>query len=293
MPSFVAMVRPRLVLIENVPDLERHDGGKTFRTLMDALERPDSKLHYRVAHAVYDAALFGVPQVRRRLFILAVRQGDGEEHLPLPGPDLRPLFTAVRRGSEVPEALKPYLRRLEDPQDLSLTSAAAALSDLPTLKPGEIEKQRRYARPPANAYQRLMRANAPELLTGTCTPNVNETTLRRLECIPHGGCARDLPPELLAGLSRRYDSAYRRLHPGVPSTALSTKYDCIYHHKSHRSLSVREYARLQGIPDCIEFPASLACRREAYEMIGNSVPPLLVQGVVGALLRARASATAR
>jgi DNA (cytosine-5)-methyltransferase 1 len=98
--------------------------------------------------------------------------------------------------------------------------------------------------------------------------------------IPPGGCARDIPTGKLNGLSRRFDSAYRRLHPDAPSTALSTKYDCVYHFSQNRSLSVREYARLQGVPDRIDFPEKLACRRHAYEMIGNSVPPFLVHGVL-------------
>jgi site-specific DNA-cytosine methylase len=44
---------------------------------------------------------------------------------------------------------------------------------------------------------------------------------------------------------------------------------------------VREYARLQGIPDRITFPPDVVCRRSAYEMIGNSVPPLLIERVLG------------
>ena len=94
-----------------------------------------------------------------------------------------------------------------------------------------------------------------------------------------------IPKEHLNGLSRRFDSAYRRLHPDAPSTALSTKYDCVYHYTEDRSLSVREYARLQGIPDRVTFPSSLVCRRSAYEMIGNSVPPLLIERVLGEALQ--------
>ena len=98
--------------------------------------------------------------------------------------------------------------------------------------------------------------------------------------ISPGGCAGDIPPGKINGLSRRFGSAYRRLHPDATSTALSTKYDCVYHYSEHRSLSVREYARLQGIPDHICFPGELTSRRSAYEMIGNAVPPLLVYGVL-------------
>jgi DNA (cytosine-5)-methyltransferase 1 len=117
-------------------------------------------------------------------------------------------------------------------------------------------------------------------LTNTRTPAVQRETVQRLRTIPPGGCAKDIPADKVNGLSRRHASAYRRLHPDAPSTALSTKYDCVYHHDQHRSLSVREYARLQGIPDRVMFPEELACRRFAYEMIGNSVPPALVHGVL-------------
>jgi site-specific DNA-cytosine methylase len=89
----------------------------------------------------------------------------------------------------------------------------------------------------------------------------------------------------LNGLSRRFGSAYRRLHPDAPSTALSTKYDCAYHYAFARSLSVREYARIQGIPDFVAIPDTLVCRRYAYEMIGNSVPPLLVRAALGEALQ--------
>src|SRR5262245_27563515 len=115
-------------------------------------------------------------------------------------------------------------------------------------------------------------------------PSSERLTINRLRHIAPGGCVALVPKEHLNGLSRRYGSAYRRLHPDSPSTALSTKYDCVYHYALPRSLSVREYARLQGIPDRIAFPGALACRRSAYEMIGNSVPPLLIARVMGEAL---------
>lgn len=281
MPQYVALFRPRLVLIENVPDLARHDGGETLRLLLENLERPGPRgLRYRVEYGVYDAALYGTPQARRRLLILAVRHGSGEEYLPDDSADLTPLYASLRHGGEIPAQLESYAECLADPDDLSMTSGRQALSDLPVLGADEPELARSYATPPRNAYQRAMRAGSSDSLTNTRTPAVRKETIQRLKMIPSGGCARDIPRHKLNGLSRRYDSAYRRLHPDAPSTALSTKYDCVYHFSEHRSLSVREYARLQGIPDRISFPEELACRRFAYEMIGNSVPPFLIHGVL-------------
>lgn len=286
MPAYVALLRPRLVLIENVPDLVRHQGGSTLAGVLRKLARPGPRnLRYRVEHAVYDAALFGTPQARRRMLIFAVRTGSGDERLPAPGPDLRPLYAAIRHGGSVPKQFAAFLASLKDPEDLSLTSARQALSDLPDLGQGQPETPRAYRTPSESAYQRLMRKPKLTVVTGTRTPGARPETVTRLRYIDPGRCARCIPKHDLNGLARRYDSAYRRLHPDVPSTALSTRYDCAFHYKHDRSLSLREYARLQSIPDDIEFPESIACRRSAYEMIGNAVPPLLVQGVLAAAMQ--------
>jgi DNA (cytosine-5)-methyltransferase 1 len=279
MPDYIALVRPRLFVIENVPDLIRHRAGKTLADMLVRLERPANRLRYRVEYRIYDAALLGTPQARRRILILGVRYG-GTECLPEPGPDLTPLFAAVRHRGKVSRGLETYLDALSDPEDESLTSASQALSDLPLLGPGEPESERAYASEAKSAFQRWSRTGAPAKLRDTRTPAVNAETVQRLRHIPPGGCARVIPKKHLNGLSRRYDSAYRRLHPDAPSTALSTKYDCVYHYGEHRSLSVREYARLQGIPDRVTFPSDVVCRRSAYEMIGNSVPPLLIERVL-------------
>lgn len=285
-PNYVAAIRPRLVLIENVPDLIRHRGGETLKELLVRLEAPGPRgLRYRVEHNIYDAAFYGTPQARRRLFILCVRAGSGKETLPKPGPDLAPLYAAIRHRREIPAGLDTYRSILADSDDLNMTAAEHALSDIPVLDPGEPEIPRYYASEPKSAFQRLMREGAPDQLSNTGTPAVRPETVLRLQNIPPGGCARDIPENLLNGLSRRFDSAYRRLHPGAPSTALSTKYDCVYHYARERSLSVREYARLQGLPDFVAFPGALACRRNAYELIGNSVPPLLVRAILGEALR--------
>ncbi len=283
-PEYVARNRPRCVFIENVPDLARHAGGTTLSSLLTRLEAPGTRgLRYEVRSNVYDAAQYGTPQARRRLLILAIRKG--ENLLPTPGPELSLLYAALRHGHKVPPEMRPYLRMLRDSQDGRLVSARQALSDLPRLGEGQVEKPRAYASRPRSAYQETMRKDGPKTLSNTRTPGVRADTIARLRFIPPGGCARSIPEEHLNGLSRRFGSAYRRLHPDAPSTALSTKYDCVYHYASARSLSVREYARLQGIPDFVEFPEELASRRSSYEMIGNSVPPLLVRAVIGSALK--------
>ena len=58
--------RPKYLLLENVPGLLSHDGGRTFATILNAL----SELGYNVAWQVLNSANFGVPQSRKRVFII-------------------------------------------------------------------------------------------------------------------------------------------------------------------------------------------------------------------------------
>ena len=58
--------RPPYLLLENVPGLLSHDEGKTFRTILTALD----ELGYHVEWMVLNSKDFGVPQSRKRLFII-------------------------------------------------------------------------------------------------------------------------------------------------------------------------------------------------------------------------------
>lgn len=61
--------RPPAFLLENVKNLERHDGGKTFDTIMHALEQ---ELGYEV-HTRVISSHHWVPQKRERIFIVGFR----------------------------------------------------------------------------------------------------------------------------------------------------------------------------------------------------------------------------
>ena len=62
--------RPSAFLLENVKNLERHDGGRTFATIMHALE---SELGYHVRTRVVDSSPW-VPQKRERIFVVGFRE---------------------------------------------------------------------------------------------------------------------------------------------------------------------------------------------------------------------------
>jgi DNA (cytosine-5)-methyltransferase 1 len=281
-PSYVAALRPRIILLENVPELRTHQQGSLLDRLVRNLRYPARRLRYRVTFAEYDSAQHGTPQVRRRLFVLAIR--GKRARLPPSDPNRSSLYRTLRRGLAPEPAMRQAFERFEDPWNSEFVTSQQALSDLPLLGPGVPEEPRCYGRQVQTAYQSRMRESGELTVGGTQTPRVSPKTVERLDLIPMGGCAIDLPAELSTDLNRQYYSAYRRLHPSAPATTLNTRYDCIYHHHFRRSLSVREYARLQGIPDHFEFPAAVVPRRHAYELIGNSVPPPLMEWLGGEVL---------
>src|SRR5438105_2011656 len=62
---------PRLLLLENVKGLLSHDGGRTFRAIIRALD----ELGYDLQWQVLDSKHFGVPQSRERVYIVGHLRG--------------------------------------------------------------------------------------------------------------------------------------------------------------------------------------------------------------------------
>lgn len=69
--KIIAHHRPAAFLLENVKNLERHDGGRTFATIMHVLTK---ELGYQVDYRVISSAPW-VPQKRERVFIVGFRDG--------------------------------------------------------------------------------------------------------------------------------------------------------------------------------------------------------------------------
>lgn len=65
--------RPAYLLLENVPGLLLHDGGRTLDAIFSML----TELGYAIEWSVHNSANFGVPQQRRRLYIVANLGGRG------------------------------------------------------------------------------------------------------------------------------------------------------------------------------------------------------------------------
>jgi DNA (cytosine-5)-methyltransferase 1 len=287
-------LRPRVLLLENVPGMNQLAGGAVRRQIERDLSLDGQ---YEVVSSVLDAGDFGTPQRRSRLVFIGVERALGPPALPS-GSGASYLLPEAgargRLGTQSPD-VEQLAASLRDPSDLTAVTASQALSDL-------IEPGKSYTRSPQSAFQELARgdSSAPQDHEPS---RIREDTIQRLEAIPPGGNIHNLPDRLLRRylngkkwgpegngreLARRHFYAYRRLHPDWLAWTVNTKADFAYHYGPARGLSVREAARLQGFPDRYHFTTAPAgtpgqykngARHSRYRQVGNAVPPPLARAL--------------
>lgn len=101
----IAQKRPKAFLLENVKNLVSHDGGNTFRVIIDVLE---NELKYKVHWKVIDAKHW-VPQHRERVIIVGFKEENDFSWDDLQIPTHHPLLNSILHpedGSQLTE--EPY-----------------------------------------------------------------------------------------------------------------------------------------------------------------------------------------
>ncbi|EQA46275.1 putative modification methylase HhaI [Leptospira broomii serovar Hurstbridge str. 5399] len=61
---------PKFVFLENVPNIVKHNNGKTWKTIVDKLEN----IGYNINHNVLSPHFYGIPQIRERVYIICTKK---------------------------------------------------------------------------------------------------------------------------------------------------------------------------------------------------------------------------
>jgi DNA (cytosine-5)-methyltransferase 1 len=119
---YAEVMRPRAILLENVPDIMNYGGKNVAEEIAISLE----ELGYVARYTVLNSAHYGVPQTRPRLFLMALRKDLGvEPRFPKPS-------TYIRLPKGYWDAQRTNLRQLTLFGDaLHYVEPPAATEDLP------------------------------------------------------------------------------------------------------------------------------------------------------------------
>src|SRR3989344_8242247 len=100
--------QPKACLLENLKQLTTHDGGRTFKVILEHLE----KLGYFVHHKVLNGLDFGVPQKRERIIIVGFKQNYPFE-FPKSGAETKTLSDILEPDDQIDKKhlLSDYFRR--------------------------------------------------------------------------------------------------------------------------------------------------------------------------------------
>ena len=270
---------PKFFVFENVTGLlsARVDGGLIFPRVIHALGN-----RYKVIDdptiLVHNTANYGVPQIRKRVIIMGVRDDIDEK-------EAFDLYNAVRKthyDPDMPAEQRQGLQRYVNVHD--------ALSDLPPVEPGHDASTDAFDYPCDNAFLRRIGQPGIHPLMDHLARNHNEMDRERFRVmIEHHwsfGEMRRRRPDLEHEHARVFDNSYVVQWWDLPSkTILAHIYKDGFQfihpdYDQARTFTVREAARIQSFPDDFEFAGS---RGEKYKQIGNAVPVLFAEALAKAI----------
>ena len=261
---FVSEYRPSFFVMENVPGI-LSSLTKQGEKVKDVIVSVAGKIGYNVKILQLNAADYGVPQSRQRVFFVGLRSD-----VPF-----------------MPEWLVPQKTTEHDP-----VTIRQALSDLPVISAGGGQESMAYQTAAANPYQEWCRGNSASVRNHVAMRHTRRL-VERFHVIRWGESAADVPKEhmqrkrgnasVISG--KIYSQNNMRPFPDRPSPTVPASFQSNFVHPFYdRNYTAREGARLQSFPDSYVFcgrrtTMSWEKNLSQYQQIGNAVPPLLAKAL--------------
>lgn len=320
----VTHYKPSFFVFENVTGLlsKRNAAGEKY---INVITRRFRKLDYELAYEqpghdedylVLDAADYGVPQHRKRVFIIGNRLGvknpyPTQTHFDPSSDQSRPKHLTLRDAIGDLPAVKSLLtptprerglriRDVSDQQRAELRRLNAERypgTDVQEYHWPAFEATYQLAVKPVQDFLSFVRPQAPDAqLIGHVARGQQQSDIELFRGLGQGMSSKDLVDStdpthqhLLGLIKYKMDSfkdKYKKLHWDKPCGTIFAHMQKDGNRFIHpddsqeRTLTFREAARIQSFPD--DYPVE-AIGHIRYRYIGNAVPPLLGRAIAGAL----------
>lgn len=287
-------LQPDFFVYENVPGLftAKAKGNGVFRKILSdfsslhpayEITPPLLKVSDDPGSYVLNAADFGVPQYRKRLILIGYKKS-----LESSNPETRNLFSLLQNEGTGNRGAR-------------LLTVADAISDLPSLRPGEGDDAwfGFYTQSGTlKSYERRMRQGSLGVLNHRARKHMAGDLARYRFFIEHqqnGNRAAnlidlvnerpDLAPE--HHTKDKFLDRFKVQWWSKPASTITAHIRKDGHYYIHpdidqcRSFTVREAARCQSFPDNFKFEGP---RTEQFKQVGNAVPPLLASAIARVLI---------
>jgi DNA (cytosine-5)-methyltransferase 1 len=255
--------------------------NKNGEKVIDIILKTFEDLGYKVEVWILNAAEFGVPQNRERVFIV---------------------------GNNLSKEISPpqpthYIRRTIKRKSLKkFITVWQALSDLPQINAGEGHEEQQYTKKSQNSYQKIISAESTVLYNHVSMKHTKRL-VERFKKIQNGSSLADIHDDYKVKKRNgngslsviEFNSNYRHLKKNnISFTIPAHFYSSFIHPTRPRNITAREAARLQSFPDWYKFMgkrtvvSSKLLKRlgkhnenylSQYNQIGNAVPPLLAKAL--------------
>ncbi|MFB2892055.1 DNA cytosine methyltransferase [Aerosakkonemataceae cyanobacterium BLCC-F50] len=280
--QFVRLVlelKPKYFVLENVRGLTI---GKHQDLLGEIIQEFQAN-GYQITenYQVLNAAHYGVPQARSRVFLLGCRPG-----LPLPKYPQPITATNSKRAGKTKQTTTSTLPLVATVWD--------AIGDLPEVQnhpelltqdwvvakygiPSEYAAKLRSLIVEEDNYSYLREFDST-IITASLRTKHSEEAMQRFEKTNHGK---------IEPVSRFYklhpEGICNTLRAGTPSNQGAFTSPRPIHPFSPRCITVREAARLHSYPDWFRFHST---KWHGFRQVGNSVPPLLAKAIASQIIQA-------
>ena len=268
---FVKYFNPKFFVMENVKGILSMK-TKNNDNVKDIIKEQFINANYKVEIFILNAAEFGVPQSRERVFFIGYKN----------------FYNFTR------EDIEPKGFLFGDNQ----ITIEQAIMDLPQIKAREGKEEMEYESGPQNSYQKWIRNGSTKVYNHIAMKHTDRL-VERFSHIGFGQSVADVSEEhqqrkrgdagKISG--KVYSQNNMRPFPNKPSPTIPASFQSNFVHPFiNRNYTAREGARLQSFPDTYIFQGkrttmSWEKNLSQYQQIGNAVPPLLAKGIALKILQ--------